>query len=110
MLQLWSRRPFLSKLSFKLPWASTEGGRQPIPLQLTHQPSQKNNGTSYIINTVLRINRLLGHSPVTFLLDSGAAISVVRLDTLPTEVRSQITTTRLAAPIGANGSPLDMVG
>ena len=48
---------------------------------------------------------LLGHSPVTFLLDSGATISVVRLDTLTTDLRSQITTTGLATPIGANGSP-----
>ena len=65
---------------------------------------------SYNINTVLRINGLLGHSPVTFLLDSGATISVVRLDTLTAELRSQITTNGLTAPIGANGSPLDMVG
>ena len=65
---------------------------------------------SYNINTVLRINGLLGHSPVTFLLDSGATISVVRLDTLTTDLRSRITTTGLATPIGANGSPLDMIG
>ena len=65
---------------------------------------------SYNINTVLRINGLLGHSPVTFLLDSGATISVVRLDTLTTDLGSQITTTGLATPIGANGSPLDMIG
>ena len=45
---------------------------------------------SYNINTVLRINGLLGHSPVTFLLDSGAIISVVCLDTLTTDLRSQI--------------------
>ena len=65
---------------------------------------------SYSINTVLRINGLLGHSPVTFLLDSGATISVVRLDMLTADLRSQITTNELTTPIGANGSPLDMVG
>ena len=80
------------------------------PPLLTHHPYQKNSGMSYNINTVLRINGLLGHSPVTFLLDSGATISVVRLDTLTAELRSQITTNGLTAPIGANGSPLDMVG
>ena len=47
---------------------------------------------------------------MTFLLDSGAAISVVRLDTLTSELKSQITTTGLTAPVGADGSPLDMVG
>ena len=65
---------------------------------------------SYNINTILRINGLLDHSPVTFLLDSGAAISVVRLDTLTSKLKSQITTTGLTAPVGADGSPLDMVG
>ena len=35
---------------------------------------------------------------------------MVRLDTLTTDLRSQITTTGLTTPIGANGSPLDMVG
>ena len=65
---------------------------------------------SYNINTVLRINGLLGHSPVTFLLDLGATISVVRLDALTADLRSQITTSRLTTPVGANGSPLDMVG
>ena len=65
---------------------------------------------SYNINTVLRINGLLGHSPVTFLLDSGATISVVRLDALTADLRGQITTSRLTTPVGANGSPLDMVG
>ena len=65
---------------------------------------------SYNINTVLKITGLLGHSPVTFLLDSGATISVVRLDALTADFRSQITTSRLTTPVGANGSPLDMVG
>ena len=65
---------------------------------------------SYNINAVLKITGLLGHSPVTFLLDSGATISVVRLDALTADFRSQITTSRLTTPVGANGSPLDMVG
>ena len=65
---------------------------------------------SYNINTVLKITGILGHSPVTFLLDSGATISVVRLDALTADFRSQITTSRLTTPVGANGSPLDMVG
>ena len=69
MLQLWSRRPFASELSFKLPRASTKGGQQLVQPLLTNHPYQMNNGMSYI-NTVLRIDLLLGHSPVTFLIHS----------------------------------------
>ena len=65
---------------------------------------------SYSINTALRFNGFLGHSPVTFLVDSGTTISVVYFDTLIADLRNQIMTTRLTALVGANGSPLDMVG
>ena len=88
-------------------------------LPIIHQPHQGNNNEStcssvnnsecYSINTILRINGLLGHSPVTILLDSGAAMSVVRLDTLPSEFRCKITEAK-SAPVGANGTPLDVVG
>ena len=47
---------------------------------------------------------------MTFLLDSGATISVVHFDTLTADLRNQIMTTGLTAPVGANGSPLNMVG
>ena len=109
MLQLWSRRPFASELSFKLPRASTEGGRQPVQPLLTHHPYQMNNGMSYI-NTVLRIDLLLGHLPVTFLVHSVLLrISMVHFNTLTADLRSQITNIGLTAPIGSNGSPLDLV-
>ena len=42
---------------------------------------------------------------VTFLMGSGATISVVCLDALTADLRSQITTSRLTTPFGANGSP-----
>ena len=68
-----------------------------------------NNGMSYI-NTVLRIDLLLGHSPVTFLIHSVLLrISVVHFNTHTADLRSQITNIGLTAPIGANGSPLDLV-
>ena len=100
----------MSKLPFKLLWASSEEGRQLAPPLATLYRYQLNSGMSYNINTILRINGLLGHSPVTFLLDSGAAISVVRADALTSELRSQITACEFTAPVGANGVPLDMVG
>ena len=102
-------------------WTSSKGGRQLVLPPIIHQPHQGNNSEStcssvnnsecYSItsNTILRINGLLGHSPVTILLDSGAAMSVVRLDTLPSEITYKITEAKLA-PVGANGTPLDVVG
>ena len=48
MLQLWSRKPFLSKLSLKLSRSSTEGGRQLAPPQ---QPTNLPKITRLIIST-----------------------------------------------------------
>ena len=42
---------------------------------------------------------------VTFQLDSGAAVSVIHLNTLSSEYRNSYLSA--GAPIGANGSPLD---
>ena len=68
-----------------------------------------NNGMSSI-NTLLRIDLLLGHSPVTFLIYSELLhISMVYFNTLTADLRSQITNIGLTAPIGDNGSPLDLV-
>lgn len=58
----------------------------------------------------MKITGSLDHLPLTFLLDSGVAVSIVHLGALPSESRKKIVTAGLAAPIGANGSPLDMVG
>ena len=77
---------------------------------VTHQSHGQNNSECCSINKILHIPGSIGSSPVTFLLDSGAAISVIRLDTLDTHVRNQITDAGLMAPIGANSSPLDVIG
>jgi len=47
--------------------------------------------------------------PVKLLVDSGAAISVVRYDTLPENLRSRMKSPSTAT-VGANGLPLDVVG
>ena len=52
---------------------------------------------------------LLGERPIDFLVDSGAAVSVVTLDILPSSSRSEIDKTTLLT-VGANGSPLDVIG
>ena len=101
------RRIIYAVLSFKLQSASPKGGRQLASSPLFHHPRQTDNSECYSINTILRINSLIGHSPVTILLDSGTAMSVIRLNTLPSEFRDRITEAK-AVPVGANGTPLWM--
>ena len=60
-------------------------------------------------HTTLRVRGLLGERPIDFLVDSGAAVSVVTLDILPSSSRSEIDKTTLLT-VGANGSPLDVIG
>ena len=112
LLQLWSSRPFTPKLPFKHLWASPTGGRQLASSSVTHQPCRQYNeynGEYSTINIILKVTGSLGYSPVTFLLDSGAAVSVIRLSTLSKEYRNSILSAGLPAPIGAIGSPLDVV-
>ncbi|KAL5503369.1 hypothetical protein EMCRGX_G010306 [Ephydatia muelleri] len=57
----------------------------------------------------LQVHGMLGNDPIDFLVDSGAAVSVVTNDILPTSVRTRIIR---EAPhtVGANGSALDVLG
>ena len=110
MLQLRSIWSPVPTLSFKLHGASFTGGCQLAPSSVTHQSHGQNNSECCSVNKTLRIPGSIGPSPVTFLLDSGAAVSVIRLDTLDTHFRNRITDAGLTAPIGANGSPLDVIG
>ena len=52
---------------------------------------------------------MLGNDPFDFFVDSGAAVSVVTNDILPTSIRTRIIR---EAPhtVGANGSALDVLG
>ena len=63
----------------------------------------------YCNSTSLRVQGMLGGQSVSFLVDSGAAVSVVSYDILPPSARASINRT---APltIGANGIPLDVLG
>jgi len=51
----------------------------------------------------------LGDLSVQFLLDTGAAVSVIRYDTLGEPLQQLINPIQVAT-FGANGSPLDVVG
>ena len=52
----------------------------------------------------------MGSTKYQFLLDSGAAMSVARLDALDPQWRSQIITENQRTVVGADGPPLDVVG
>ena len=100
---MWGSRPFPATVSFKRPIAST-GGDQELARKV-------NNQGSPICNTILQVQGLLHQHPVTFLLDSGAAVSVVHYDKLPPKCAdglSQVMTD--TSMVGANGQPLEVVG
>ena len=58
------------------------------------------------INSIYSINGYIGNIPVNFLIDSGAALSVMHYNLVKD---MQLTPTSHCA-VGANGSPLDTVG
>ena len=99
VLVTWPDRSLMSKLSFKLLWTSSVGGQQLVPPSVTHQPYQRYNSEFCNINTILKIPGLFDPLPLTFLLDSGAAVSVVHLGALTNESRKKIVTAGLTAPI-----------
>eukprot|EP00731_Ephydatia_muelleri_P017894 Em0010g992a len=59
--------------------------------------------------TTLQVQGMLAGRPLGFLIDSGAAVSVVTYGVLPSSIRAKISNVAPIA-IGANGSPLDVVG
>ena len=61
------------------------------------------------LNTILCTEGFANRVPTRFLLDSGAAISVVRLRSLSEEDQQTITKTESSA-VSANGTPLDIGG
>ena len=67
-------------------------------------------GEGYVVNTIVRVNGELGRANVQFILDSGAAISVVDYKCVGEPYRNLIQTNRASAAVGANGHPLNVVG
>ena len=61
------------------------------------------------LNTMLCTNGFANQSPTRFLIDSGAAVSVVRLTSLSDDDRKVINKTESSA-VSANGTPLDVKG
>ena len=59
---------------------------------------------------MLKIDGYLGNLPVQFLLDSGAAVSVIWYEILDSYYQQQITKASTAAAVTAYGSALEVVG
>ena len=62
------------------------------------------------VNSIFRVDEKMGPTQRRFLLDSGAAVSVARLDVLDEKWHSQITAAGLKTTVGADGLPLEVVG
>ena len=100
LLPVWRGRTHQAQLSVKLHQASPEGGRlAPQKTVDRHQPAECQ------VNSLTRVEGLVGESPVRFLLDSGVAVSVVRYETLDDAGRRGMVETGCHTPtsVGADG-------
>ena len=61
------------------------------------------------VNAVLQAEGKIGNSPVQFLLDSGAAVSVICCDMVPVSAMRRMEPAS-SSTVAANGLPLDVVG
>ena len=61
------------------------------------------------LNAIFHINGTFDKHNTSFLLDTGAAASIIRWDSLPLLYQNQ-TTKRTPQMVGANGSPLNVIG
>ena len=77
MFSLQPGGTYTEKLPVKLRRASSNGG-EPAGTFLNRQPQLFQPGSK--VNTVLRVRGQMGMTSTRFLLDSGAAVSVVRYD------------------------------
>ena len=73
----------------------------------SHRPHP--NIANINLDVILFTEGFINKSPVRFLLDSGAAVSVIKQKSLPKQSHSDITETKTSA-VTANGSRLNVVG
>ena len=104
-----------AKVSFKLRQASPAGGtlareKPNHPSLLTNLNAAGGGGCSTAVNTIVRVDGLLDQDKMQYVLDSGAALSVVRYDTVNPAYHQHIQTDGISAAVGANGLPLDIIG
>ena len=102
---MWRTRTCASLLSFKRRQASPIDGRLAKAITDPHR-LQHNFFVLPSINSIYSVNGYIGDTPVNFLVDSGAALSVIHYNL----VRDMQLTQTSHCAVGANGSPLDIVG
>ena len=61
-------------------------------------------------SAVLKVPGYIGTTPVEFLVDSGAAVSVVRMDAIPASSYSHINYVSDVTAVSASGHSLDIIG
>jgi len=98
---------FSATALYKLQRTSLTGGELAQTVNNGHQLHVK--VASINLNAVLFTEGFANQLPIRFLLDSGAAVSVINFESLPIQNHSAITETKSAA-ISANGMPLEVIG
>ena len=101
---MWRNESHQETLSFKLQWSSWNGGRLATTLTYIHQPK---GSTDTTVNAIFYVHCNINQKPVDFLLDSGAAISVIHHAALPGDTNITGATT---TAVSANGALLDITG
>ena len=111
MSLLWAIWSFLPAISVILPRTSTDGGQSLVqaPNPVVHHSTQETHSESYSINSILRAKGAMGNLPMEFLLDSGAAVSVVRHGALNVHYQSQINNSSTLTAFTANGASLNIL-
>ena len=94
--------------AFKLPRASPNGGRLANKLTHIHRQTKLADNTQDSINAIFYVDGVVGQVPTKILLDTGATVSVARYDFLQDEHQKGFSASPGA--VGANGTPLDVVG
>ena len=101
---------------FKLQRVSTDGGQGLARKEVVHQKFKHHSKLhvplqAYVFNisSLLRVKGQLEGQMVECLLDSGAAVSVVRFSVLSDSEKGRIRHSNVQV-MGANGSPLDVMG
>ena len=92
-------------MSFKQQLASPTGGQLAKTMDDPHQQVEVSNAP-LSVNSIYCVSGLLNDVPTNFLVDSGAAMSVVHHNL----VKGSHITKQGGLAVGANGSPLDVVG
>ena len=88
------------RMSFKQPGASPTGGQLAKAVINLHRLYQV-SATLSSLNSEFCINGHVGEVPTKFLLDSGAAISVLNFDVVKDKLLHQVN----ICAVGANGTP-----